>query len=152
MLRANQIEADRAFVLVIDLQQKLLPAIRHRERVVASATKLLDGGRVFALPVLATEQYPKGLGSTDPTVREAADRCGARWLEKPTFSACDEPAVKEGDRLARPDAGRRRRDRGPHLRPADRTRSDRHGLRRVRVRGTVSAREASSTTGCRWIA
>ena len=69
MLRANQLDIDRAFVLVIDLQEKLLPLITHQERIVATAGKLLDGVRVFELPVLATEQYPKGLGKTTAKIK-----------------------------------------------------------------------------------
>lgn len=95
MLRANQLDVDRAFVLVIDLQEKLLPLIPRHERIIEAGKKLLDGVGVFELPVLATEQYPKGLGPTHATIRECLESCGANVLEKPTFSACGEPAVRE---------------------------------------------------------
>ena len=42
MLRANQLDVNRAFVLVIDLQETLLPAIRHGKHVIQAAKKLLD--------------------------------------------------------------------------------------------------------------
>lgn len=95
MLRANQLDVDRAFVLVIDLQEKLLPLIAHHERIVEAARKLLEGMRTFNLPVLATEQYPKGLGRTHAPVRVFLRAHNAPTLEKPTFSACGEPAVRE---------------------------------------------------------
>jgi nicotinamidase-related amidase len=95
MLRANQIDVDRACVLVIDLQEKLLPLIGHWERIIEAGKKLLDGVRVFDLPVLATEQYPKGLGPTHAAIRECLTRGGAKVVEKLTFSACAEPAVRE---------------------------------------------------------
>ena len=95
MLRANKLDADRASILVIDLQEKLLPFIGQRERVVASSRELIDGARVFHLPVIATEQYPKGIGPTEPSVLDALNKSGAKMLEKPTFSACDEPDVIE---------------------------------------------------------
>ena len=95
MLRANGLDVDRAFVLVIDIQDKLLPFIRHHERVVALARELLEGVRVFRLPVLATEQYPKGIGRTVPQIRECLDASRATVLEKMTFSSCREPSIRE---------------------------------------------------------
>jgi len=95
MLRANRLDIDRSFVLVIDLQEKLLPLIRQHERIIQASRKLLDGLRVFELPVLATEQYPKGIGRSHPDVLSCLDAASAQILEKPTFSACDEPSVRE---------------------------------------------------------
>ena len=95
IVRANQLDVDRAFVLVIDVQEKLLPMIRRHERVVAAGLKLLDGARVFELPVIATEQYPKGIGPTEATIRGRLADAGASVLEKSTFSAWTEPAVRD---------------------------------------------------------
>jgi len=95
IVRANQLDVDRAFVLVIDVQAKLLPAIRRHQRVVAAAVKLLNGARVFELPVIATEQYPKGLGATEASIRQCLSNVRASVLEKSTFSAWTEPAVRE---------------------------------------------------------
>jgi isochorismate hydrolase len=94
-LRANKLDVDRAFVLVIDIQERLLPSIRHHERVLAVSRKLLDAVRVFELPVLATEQYPKGIGRTDASIGRCLEASGAKVVEKLTFSAWDEPAVRE---------------------------------------------------------
>ena len=105
MLRADQLDAVRAFVLVIDLQEKLLPLIRGHERIMAATSFLLDGTRIFDLPVLATEQYPKGLGPTVAPIRQRLEACGATVLEKPTFSACGTAPVREAMRsLDRPQA------------------------------------------------
>lgn len=95
MLRPDQLDPDRAMVLVIDMQEKLLPLIATSERVIASARKLLDGARVFELPVLVTEQYPKGLGATHATLRGAVADHRAQVLEKPTFSAWADVKVRE---------------------------------------------------------
>ncbi len=95
MLRADQLEIDRAFVLVVDLQMKLLPLISRHERVISAGVKLLDAVRVFDLPVLATEQYHKGLGTTHTSIQKCLDACQAKVLEKQTFSACDEGPVRE---------------------------------------------------------
>jgi isochorismate hydrolase len=95
MLRSNQLDVDRAFVLVIDLQEKLLPLVRRHDRVIAAGRKLLDGARAFALPVLATEQYPKGIGPTDETIKRCLKASRACTIEKTAFSAWAEDAVRE---------------------------------------------------------
>ncbi len=94
MLRHDQLDADLALVLVIDLQEKLLPLIREARTVVRRTRTLLDGARVFDLPVLVTEQYPRGLGRTDGALREALEASNARFLEKPTFSAWADEGVR----------------------------------------------------------
>jgi isochorismate hydrolase len=95
MFRADQLDPDRAMVLVLDAQQKLLPLIREPERLLASGRKLLDGVRVFDLPVLATEQYPRGLGSTHDAIRAALEAAQATVVEKSTFSAWADSKVHE---------------------------------------------------------
>ncbi|UCE60168.1 MAG: isochorismatase family protein [Phycisphaerales bacterium] len=103
MLRPDQLDVDRACVLVIDLQVKLLPFIGHRERVLAAGRKLLDGVRPFGLPVLASEQYAKGLGSTDQAIQDALDASGAPTLDKLTMSACGEDSIRKAlDETDRP--------------------------------------------------
>lgn len=57
-------------LLVVDVQEKLLPAIPDRERLVWNVRRLIDGAALLGLPILATEQYPHGLGPTIPMLRE----------------------------------------------------------------------------------
>jgi nicotinamidase-related amidase len=59
----------RSAVLVIDLQEKLVPLIESHERVVWNIRRLLDAAKLFEVPILATEQYPKGLGHTIEAIR-----------------------------------------------------------------------------------
>lgn len=70
-------------LLVVDVQQKLVPAIAGHERVVWNVRRLIDGAKLLGLPVAATEQYPEGLG---PTVAELAGRLGPA-ASKLTFSS-----------------------------------------------------------------
>ncbi|RJP30500.1 MAG: hydrolase [Phycisphaerales bacterium] len=101
-MRPDRLDADRAMVLVIDVQEKLMPSIAEGERVTRSTVKLLRAASVFRLPALATEQYPKGLGATVGPVREALAEVDAPIVEKPTFSACGfdplRQALREIDR------------------------------------------------------
>lgn len=74
-------------LLVIDVQERLLPSILDSRRVVWNCGRLIDGARALGMPVAGTEQYPKGLGSTVP---ELAERLG-ELPTKLTFSCrgCD---------------------------------------------------------------
>lgn len=64
--------ADSA-LLIVDVQEKLMPLIPDHERIVWNVRRLIDGAKILGVPVVATEQYPKGLG---PTVKELAERLG----------------------------------------------------------------------------
>lgn len=103
MLNALRLDADRAMLLVIDVQTRLLPAIDAHEAVVAGIRQLLRTARLFELPVLATEQYPKGIGPTEASVVELLGQADAPVLKKSTFSACDDEGVRQAlRRIDRP--------------------------------------------------
>jgi nicotinamidase-related amidase len=64
-LRSGDLIArDASRLLIVDMQEKLLPLIASADRVIANCSRLIDGAKLFGVPVFATEQYPKGLGST----------------------------------------------------------------------------------------
>lgn len=71
---------------VVDVQERLLPAIYEHQRVLQNCVRLIRGATILGLPIVATEQYPKGLGRTVPDV--AAALAGVAPLEKVAFSAC----------------------------------------------------------------
>ncbi|HKD36055.1 MAG TPA: hydrolase [Pirellulales bacterium] len=58
-------------LLVVDVQEKLIRLVPDHKRIVWNIRRLIDGAKMFEMPVLATEQYPKGLGGT---VAELASR------------------------------------------------------------------------------
>jgi isochorismate hydrolase len=95
MMRPDQLDVQRACVLVIDIQEKLMPLIRRHEQIARACVKLLGGAEMFHLPIIATEQYPKGLGPTIAPIRERLTASGATVLEKPTFSAWADAAVRQ---------------------------------------------------------
>lgn len=86
------IDAARSQLLVIDLQERLLPAVHEAGRVLARTRLLLRAAGALGVPVVVTEQYPRGLGPTVPGVQEALP-AGAAVLEKIAFSAAAEEAV-----------------------------------------------------------
>ncbi len=69
---------------VIDVQQKLIALIPDHEQIVWNIRRLIDGAKLLGLPILATEQYPQGLGGTVP---ELAQRL-SNIADKTAFSSC----------------------------------------------------------------
>ena len=59
-----------AFVCVVDVQEKLIPAMGNREELLKRLNVLLGGCAALEIPFLVTEQYPKGLGNTLAEIRE----------------------------------------------------------------------------------
>lgn len=57
-------------LLIVDMQPKLLNLIDGHQKVTWNNRRLLDGAKLFDIPVMATEQYPKGLGGTEPSLAE----------------------------------------------------------------------------------
>jgi nicotinamidase-related amidase len=84
--KPNRITRDKAGLVVVDIQDRLLPQIFEKERLVQQIVLLLKGAAILRLPVFVTEQYRKGLGVTAPEIA-AAIRPFAP-MEKVTFSAC----------------------------------------------------------------
>lgn len=88
LLRSPELMSrDDTALLVIDVQEKLLPAIANGPRVAWNVRRLIDAAQILGLPLLGTEQYPKGLG---PTVAELRTRLGP-VPSKMSFSACGCP-------------------------------------------------------------
>lgn len=83
--------SEGAVLLLIDLQQRLVPVIHDGETVVARAVRLAEAAQLLGVPVRATEQHPAGLG---PTVAPLAVYPEA-VLSKTTFSATGDPGFAE---------------------------------------------------------
>lgn len=75
-------------LLVVDVQQKLVPAMQHAGLpCVANVARLLQGAHALGLRTLATEQYPNGLGHTVPELQPHLTALHAIVHEKVTFAA-----------------------------------------------------------------
>jgi nicotinamidase-related amidase len=83
---SRRIARAKAALVVVDMQERLLPAMFEKERVVQNAVRLIKGAAILGVRVLATEQYRKGLGATVAEVATAIS--GFAPLEKAAFSAC----------------------------------------------------------------
>jgi len=79
-------------LLLVDLQEKLMPAMHEQAEVLANAQVLLSAANRLSVPTTLTEQYPQGLG---PTVPEIGERVRGRDLVFPklAFSAAADSTV-----------------------------------------------------------
>ncbi|MFO0902126.1 MAG: hydrolase [Pirellulales bacterium] len=82
---------DDTTLLVVDVQERLLRAMREPQRLVWNIERLLDGARLMGVAAAATEQYPQGLGPTVPSLAERLGQRPAAAHEKLAFSCwgCD---------------------------------------------------------------
>lgn len=78
-------------LLIVDVQQKINAVMLHREQVVISIVKLIKGCQILQVPIFITEQYPQGLGHTEPAILQALE--GALPFQKMTFSCCGAAAL-----------------------------------------------------------
>jgi nicotinamidase-related amidase len=78
-------------LLVVDIQEKLVPSLPKYPEVEPQIRRLIQALRALKLPILLTEQYPKGLGQTLASIKEVLPEC--RPIEKVTFSCCGQPEV-----------------------------------------------------------
>lgn len=84
------LHAERSCAVVIDEQARLLPAMTGADVLVANTQRLLQAAQRLNVPVLASEQYPRGLGPTVPTVAPLLP--SGSIVEKTQFSCVRNPA------------------------------------------------------------
>lgn len=78
------LKSENTALLIIDIQEKILPVINNHQLVVENTIKLIKGFKVLNLPIYFTEQYPKGLG---PTLKSITDELGdIKPFDKMSFS------------------------------------------------------------------
>lgn len=86
------VNRETSALLVIDLQERLMPVIFENENVFASVNKLLRGAEVLGVETIVTEQYPKGLGHTCKEVHMGENQ---NVIEKICFSCMQSDTVKD---------------------------------------------------------
>ncbi|KTC93096.1 MULTISPECIES: hydrolase [Legionella] len=86
------LEKDKSCLLLIDVQDKLTPHVLHAEAIVERCQWLMQLATEFDVPVLVSEQYPKGLGATVESLRSLVPQ--DRFIEKVQFSCFRAPDFK----------------------------------------------------------
>ena len=94
MRHPQLLDRRRALLVVIDLQEAYRPILRGWDGVVNRAALLVRGAGLLGIPVLVTEQYPRGLGRTAPEVATALPS-GVRSIEKMSMSCYGAEAFRQ---------------------------------------------------------
>lgn len=82
-----RIDANQSVALVIDYQEKLVPAMADKEQLIHNSCILLEGLQILDVPAVLTQQYTKGLGMTIPEIQAAAGT--QEYIDKIAFTAYD---------------------------------------------------------------
>jgi len=88
-----RLTVEESLCLVIDIQERLMPAMDAGHATLDRIHTLIDGLKILGLPFLVSEQYPKGLGPTLASIQERLPETPR--MAKVSFSCCDDPALLE---------------------------------------------------------
>jgi nicotinamidase-related amidase len=92
-----KLDRERAVLVVIDVQEAFRKALPGFDQVAGASATLVRGAAEIGIPVLVTEQYPRGLGATVPELAEHLP-AGTETLEKVRFSAAEAEGFDLGER------------------------------------------------------
>jgi nicotinamidase-related amidase len=84
MRHPNLLRKDDTLLVIVDIQTKLLNVIFEKERFMSACRKMIQAANLLEIPMVVTEQYPEGLGSTDLRILEILR--DVRPVEKISFS------------------------------------------------------------------
>jgi nicotinamidase-related amidase len=98
------LDSNRSILVLIDLQGKLVHMVHRPALVLETSRRLLRLADLFAVPVVLTEQYPKGIGPTEESVRAIYDSLATPrfFLDKTAFGCCADAAFEPLLQQARP--------------------------------------------------
>jgi nicotinamidase-related amidase len=92
-MKPELLDRKRSALVLIDFQERLFPNVCEHARVLTRIDLLLSAANLLQIPLLVTEQYPKGLGGTIEEIRKALPEMQA--LTKMDFSCVQAPGFKE---------------------------------------------------------
>jgi nicotinamidase-related amidase len=90
-----KLDINNCCLLIIDLQEKLLSHIFNKEKIKYHCNKLVELLVELSVPIIYTEQYPKGLGSTVNCLKKKLTQNNSKKIEKTTFSAYENEGLKK---------------------------------------------------------
>ena len=83
-----------SLLLVIDVQEKLLNAVFNKDALENKSITMVKAAKILNIPIVVTEQYPKGLGATKQSLQDILGD-GFKYFEKTSFSAMDNSSISE---------------------------------------------------------
>ncbi len=93
-MKYNTLNTDTSVFLFIDIQEKLIKAQLEPEKIIKNTSILAKTANILEVPVIISEQYPKGLGSTLPSIMDNLPT-HREYFEKSTFSCAQNEKFKE---------------------------------------------------------
>jgi nicotinamidase-related amidase len=90
------LDKNNTALVIIDIQERLAAVMKMKDAVVSNCLHLIELAKMLDIPIVLTEQYPKGIGQTVEPIRKALPEY--RPIEKLTFSCCDEPSFPDAIR------------------------------------------------------
>ncbi len=84
----SMLTVDNTVLVLIDFQERLFPVMHEKDKLLKNVLKLIAGAKVLGIPIVLTEQYPRGLGPTIPEIKELLP--DIKPVEKVCFNCCDE--------------------------------------------------------------
>ena len=78
---------ENTILLVLDIQEKLMPVIQNKESIIKYTNILIKSCKELNIPIIYTEQYPKGLGETVLEIKNSLNDAKAKYFSKNSFSA-----------------------------------------------------------------
>lgn len=94
---ARKLRPDRAVLVIVDVQEAFRKAVPAFDEIAAACARLAEGAAAIGIPIVITEQYPKGLGATVPELAEHLPD-DVRPIEKLRFSALEADGFNLGGR------------------------------------------------------
>jgi nicotinamidase-related amidase len=92
--RIKSLKREDASLLLVDVQERLLPLVERSEELLSSLKKLLRAMTVLKIPVFVTEQYPSRLGTTMPALKQILSQSQV-YYSKTTFSCGADVHIRE---------------------------------------------------------
>jgi nicotinamidase-related amidase len=86
MRHPDLLRKDDTLLVIVDIHTKLLNVMYNKEELISNCRKFIQACKLLEVPMVMTEQYPKGMGPTDPQILEILPEKGA--IEKLSFSCC----------------------------------------------------------------
>lgn len=94
-----KIKMNETAMLVVDIQERLFPAMQEKEELLNTCIRLFKGIRTLDIPTIITQQYPKGLGLSCKEVLEELPH--AKVFDKTLFSCINEEVLSELNTLGK---------------------------------------------------
>ncbi|XP_065884574.1 isochorismatase domain-containing protein 2-like [Dysidea avara] len=94
----GRLAANRSFFFLCDMQEKFKPTIKHFPEIATVAQRLVSAAKILEIPVIATEQYPKGLGNTVSEIDVSDVKVVAKTVFSMVVPEVEEELKKEPNR------------------------------------------------------